>query len=83
MSFSQKARLRALRALRALAGGHVLWERNGGWLQKRKNDKQMGIRAKLVDLVACDLLRTVLVLCPHRLSGQHGNLILQGSASIL
>jgi hypothetical protein len=50
---------------------------------KTKNDKQMGIRAKLVDLVACDLLRTVLVLCPHRLSGQHGNLILQGSASIL
>ena len=38
VSFSQKARLRALRALRALAGGHVLWERNGGWLQKRKND---------------------------------------------
>ena len=45
--------------------------------------KQMGIRAKLVDLVACDLVRTVLVLFPHRLSGQHGNLILQGSASIL
>ena len=33
------------------------------------------IRAKLL---ACDLLRTALVLCPHRLSEQHGDLILQG-----